>query len=134
MSDRLSRLCQADKFHITQTVVMVMMMTTTAFVLKSTLIMMLTRILIFGDEDFLREGVQKNGFFGTLSQTMSRWGSKVPNSLVKTTIQSFLLQTSRNVLKHVIHKWGGHIWPCDKVRPDGQEEDRCIYKLAFPLI
>ena len=35
----------------------------------------------------IREGVQKNGFFGTLSQTMGRLGSKVPNFLVKTTIQ-----------------------------------------------
>ena len=42
---------------------------------------------------------------GTLSQTMSRWGSKVPNSLVKTTIQSFLLQTSRNVPKHAMRGW-----------------------------
>ena len=39
----------------------------------------------------IREGVKKNVFFGTLSQTMGRWGSKVRNSLVKTTIQSFLL-------------------------------------------
>ena len=46
-------------------------------------------------------------FFGTLSQTMGRWGSKVPNSLVKTTIQSFLLQTSRNVPKHAIPGWVG---------------------------
>ena len=45
-------------------------------------------------------------------------GSKVPNFLVKITIQLFLLQTSRNVLKHVIHKWGGHIWPFhDALRP-----------------
>ena len=36
---------------------------------------------------------------------MSRWGSKVPNSLVKTTIQSFLLQTSRNVPKHAMRGW-----------------------------
>ena len=50
MSSRLSRLCHVDKFHITQTVVMVMMMISTAFVLKSTLIMMLTRILIFREE------------------------------------------------------------------------------------
>ena len=38
---------------------------------------------------------------------MGRWGSKVPNSLVKTTIQSFLLQTSRNVPKHAIRGWVG---------------------------
>ena len=38
-----------------------------------------------------REGVKKNVFFGTLSQTMGRWGSKVPNFLVKITIQLFLL-------------------------------------------
>ena len=45
-------------------------------------------------------------------------GSKVQNFLVKITIQLFLLQTSRNVLKHVIHKWGGHIWPFhDALRP-----------------
>ena len=48
----------------------------------------------------------------------SKGGSKVPNFLVKITIQLFLLQTSRNVLKHVIHKWGGHIWPFhDALRP-----------------
>ena len=40
----------------------------------------------------VREGVRKkNGFFGTLSQTMGRWGSKVPNFLVKITIQLFYL-------------------------------------------
>ena len=50
---------------------------------------------------------KKNVFFGTLSQTMGRWGSKVPNSLVKITIQSFLLQTSRNVPKHAICGWVG---------------------------
>ena len=38
-----------------------------------------------------REGVKKNDFFGTLSQTMGRWGSKVPNFSVKITIQLFLL-------------------------------------------
>ena len=48
----------------------------------------------------------------------SRSRSKVPNFLVKISIQLFLLQTSRNVLKHVIHKWGGHIWPFhDALRP-----------------
>ena len=35
----------------------------------------------------IREGVKKTFFFGTSSQTMGRWGSKVPNFLVKTTIQ-----------------------------------------------
>ena len=67
----------------------------------------------------LREGVKKkNVFFRTLSQTMGRWGSKVLNFLVKITIQLFLLQTSRNVLKHILHKWGGHIWPFhDDLRP-----------------
>ena len=39
------------------------------------------------------EDVKKTGFFGTLSQTMGRWGSKVLNFLVKITIQLFLLQT-----------------------------------------
>ena len=39
----------------------------------------------------LREGVKKNVFFGTLSQTIGRWGYKVPNFLVKITIQIFLL-------------------------------------------
>ena len=34
---------------------------------------------------------KKTVFFGTLSQTMGRWGSKVPNLLVKITIQLFLL-------------------------------------------
>ena len=48
----------------------------------------------------------------------SKGGSKVPNFLVKITIQLFLLKTSRNVLEHVIHKWGGHIWPFhDALRP-----------------
>ena len=37
----------------------------------------------------IREGVKKKRFFGTLSQTMGRWGSKVPNFLVKITIQLF---------------------------------------------
>ena len=50
---------------------------------------------------------KKPFFFGTLSQTMGRWGSKVPNSLVKTTIQSFLLQTPRNVPKYAIRGWVG---------------------------
>ena len=49
---------------------------------------------------------------------MGRWGSKVLNFLVKKPIQLFLLQTSRNVLKHILHKWGGHIWPFhDDLRP-----------------
>ena len=39
----------------------------------------------------IREGVKKNVFWGALSQTMGRWGSKVPNFLVKITIQLFLL-------------------------------------------
>ena len=34
-----------------------------------------------------KEGVKKTVFFGTLSQTMGRWGSKVLNFLVKMTIQ-----------------------------------------------
>ena len=37
--------------------------------------------------------VSKKRVFGTLSQTMGRWGSKVPNFLVRITIQSSLLQT-----------------------------------------
>ena len=46
------------------------------------------------------------------------WGSKLLNFLVKIHIQLFLLQTSRNVLKHIIHEWGGHIWPFhDDLRP-----------------
>ena len=56
----------------------------------------------------IREGVEKNRFI---------WDF-VPNFLVKITIQLFLLQTSRNVLKHVIHKWEDHIWPFhDALRP-----------------
>ena len=39
----------------------------------------------------MREGVKKKLFFGTLSQTMGTWGSKVPNFLAKITIQLFLL-------------------------------------------
>ena len=66
--------------------------------------------------------VKKTVFFKALSQTCTVGGyrsrSKVPNFLVKISIQLFLLQTSRNVLKHVIHKWGGHIWPFhDALRP-----------------
>ena len=45
----------------------------------------------------------------------SKGGSKLPNFLVKITIQLFLLQTSRNVLKHVIHKWGGPKGPKDGI-------------------
>ena len=57
-------------------------------------------------------------FFSKLWVGGSRSRSKVPNFLVKISIQLFLLQTSRNVLKHVIHKWGGHIWPFhDALRP-----------------
>ena len=42
----------------------------------------------------------------------------VLNFLVKTYIQLFLLHTSINVLKHTIHKWGGHIGPFpDELRP-----------------
>ena len=41
----------------------------------------------------VREGVKKTRFFGTLSQTMGRWGSKVPNFLAKINIQLFSLQT-----------------------------------------
>ena len=37
----------------------------------------------------IREGVKRNVFFRTLSQTMGRWGSKVLNFLVKITIQLF---------------------------------------------
>ena len=63
---------------------------------------------------------KKKNLFGTLSQTMGRGVQRWVQSpkLVKITIQLFLLQTSRNVLKHVIHKWGGHIWPFhDALRP-----------------
>ena len=70
----------------------------------------------------IREGVKKNRIYLGLCPKLwvggSKGGSKVPNFLVKITIQLFLLQTSRNVLKHVIHKWGGHIWPFhDALRP-----------------
>ena len=51
---------------------------------------------------------------------MGRWGLKVLNFLVKIYILLFAVQTSRNVLKHTIHKWGGHIWPFnDALRPQG---------------
>ena len=68
------------------------------------------------------EGVKKNRIYLGLCPKLwvggSRSRSKVPNFLVKISIQLFLLQTSRNVLKHVIHKWGGHIWPLhDALRP-----------------
>ena len=46
--------------------------------------------LFFSRPNRFREGVKKP-FFGTLSQTMGRWGSKVPNFLVKIAIQLFLL-------------------------------------------
>ena len=59
----------------------------------------------------IREGVKKIRIYLGLCPKLWVGGSKVPNFLVKITIQLFLLQTSRNVLKHVIHKWGGHIWP-----------------------
>ena len=50
--------------------------------------------------------------------TMGRWGSKVLNFWVKIHIKLIVLQTSRNVLKHVIQKWGGHIWSFhDALRP-----------------
>ena len=70
----------------------------------------------------IREGVKKNRIYLGLCPKLwvggSRSRSKVPNFLVKISIQLFLLQTSRNVLKHVIHKWGGHIWPFhDALRP-----------------
>ena len=40
------------------------------------------------------------------------------NFLVKIHIKLSVLQTSRNVLKHMIQKWGGHIWPFhDALRP-----------------
>ena len=42
---------------------------------------------------------------------MGGCGSKVLNFLVKIHIQLFVLQTSKNVLTHIIHKWGGHISP-----------------------
>ena len=49
---------------------------------------------------------------------MGRLGSEVLNFLVKIHIKLFVLQTSRNVLKHMIQKWGGHIWPFhDALRP-----------------
>ena len=63
----------------------------------------------------------KTDLFGTFPKLWVggyKGGSKVPNFLVKITIQLFFLQTSRNVLKHVIHKWGGHMWPFhDALRP-----------------
>ena len=70
----------------------------------------------------IREGVKKKRIYLGLCPKLwvggSKGGSKVPNFFVKITIQLFLLQTSRNVLKHVIHKWGGHIWPFhDALRP-----------------
>ena len=49
---------------------------------------------------------------------MGRWGSTVLNFSVKTNIQIFVLQTSINVLKKIIHKGGSHIWPFhDALRP-----------------
>ena len=39
----------------------------------------------------MREGPKKTVLFGTLSQTMGMWGSKVPNFLVKITIRLFYL-------------------------------------------
>ena len=44
---------------------------------------------IFAQSFHHSSNIKKNGFFGTLSQ--SRWGPKVPNFLVKITIQLFLL-------------------------------------------
>ena len=65
---------------------------------------------------------------------MGRWGSKVLNFLVKIHIQLFLLQTSRNVLKHVIHKWGGHIWPFhDALRPQRFSTVKRLTKKSFFL-
>ena len=56
-----------------------------------------------------REGVKKTVFVGTLSQTMGRWGSKVPNFLVKITIQLFLLQTRFLGLFPKIGGWGSRV-------------------------
>ena len=42
---------------------------------------------------------------------MGGCGSKGLNLLVKIHIKLFVLQTCKNVLTHIIHKWGGHISP-----------------------
>ena len=70
---------------------------------------------------------------------MGGCGSKVLNFLVKIHIKLFVLQTYRNVLKHMIQKWGGHIWPFhDALRPhrfstvrDRQKKMRFLLGLFF---
>ena len=56
---------------------------------------------------------KKKGYFSDFVLNNGWVGvkSKVLNILVKTHIQLFVLQTPRNIMKHIIHKWGGHIWP-----------------------
>ena len=62
-------------------------------------------------EDKVDKGrCKKKVFFGTLSQTMGRWGSKVPNFLVKITIQLFLLQTRFfRTLSQTMGRWGSKV-------------------------
>ena len=56
----------------------------------------------------LREGVKKTRLFlGLGPKVWVGGGSKVLNFLVKIQIQLFVLQTSRNVLQHNIHKCKG---------------------------
>ena len=78
-------------------------------------------------DDFPQGRCQKKRIYLGLCPKLWVGGSKVPNFLVKITIQLFLLQSSRNVLKHAIHKWGGHIWPFhDDLRPQRQNFVRKI--------
>ena len=69
----------------------------------------------------IREGVKKTELIGTLSQIMGRWVQRwvqSPKLFSENNHSVIFTSTSRNVLKHVIHKWGGHIWPFhDVLRP-----------------
>ena len=78
-----------------------------------------TRCEWIGDpKDFPLNESSESGSWSLWNSSTARYGYDVPNFLVKITFQLFLLQTSRNVLKHVMHKWGGHIWPFqDALRP-----------------
>ena len=79
-----------------------------------------SKLFEVAEDETAGEGCKKTSvfFLGLCPKAMGTWGSKVLNFLVKIHIKLFVLQTSRNVLKHMIQKWGGHIWPFhDALRP-----------------
>ena len=82
--------------------------------------------------DAFKKGDNVFSFLGFCPKLWVGGGSKILNFLVKIHIQLFLMQTSRNVLKHIIQKWGGHTWPFhDALRPQRFSTVKRLTKNSF---